>query len=88
MPEVLAPCLELLWSLAKVLAKSGKCLSEAVRMEVLQVRVGEGFAEDRPNWRRIAPVLPVKAGDFKLAARPQRNARCGGSSALCCGLDG
>jgi hypothetical protein len=56
MPEVLTPCFELFRRLADFLAKSGKSISEAVRIEVRQARFLEGFTEDASYGRGAAPA--------------------------------
>ena len=76
MSEILAPRLELFWRLTDILAELDKCISEAVRVEIRQASLDEGFAEYRANRRCAAPVPPFQTGCFKLASRAQRNARC------------
>ena len=76
MAEILAPRLELFGGLADLLAKPDQRVSKAVRIEIRQTCTLKGSFKYAPNGRGTAPVLSVQTERFKLASRPQRNARC------------
>ena len=57
MPEVLAPCLELLRRLAKPFAHLRQRVPQAVRVIVGQPRRLERLPEDVADRRRVRPML-------------------------------
>ena len=59
MPEVLAPCLVLFRGVAQLLAETSQRLAQAVRVEVRETCIGEGFPEDSADR---AGALPAGAG--------------------------
>lgn len=66
MPKILGPCLELLWCQANCLSKADEGISEAMRVEVGQPRVGKRLMEDFTNGSGRAPVLPFEPLGRKL----------------------
>ncbi len=75
MPQILAPGLVVLRSLAKRLAVSCEQMPDAVRIVVGQARVLEGLPEDLPDRRGVAPELPIKACCFELTCFATYNQR-------------
>ena len=68
--EVLAPGLELLGRLAKLLSQCSQRLAEAMRIEIPQIRPFKSFLKD-PSYRgRIAPAHPIEADSCKMALFP------------------
>ena len=75
MAKVLAPGLEFFGGFTNILAELDEGFSEAVRIEIRQTRMDEGFAKYLANRGSTAPVSPIQPCDTKLAVCPQFNPR-------------
>ena len=68
--EVLAPGLELLGRLAKLLSQCRQRLAEAMRIEIWEIRQFKRFLKNPPYRGRIAPTHPIEVDSCKKALFP------------------
>src|SRR5262249_9147028 len=65
-PEILAPCFELLRRATTHFAHLNERFPQAMRIEVCEPGPLEGLLEDRANWCSAAPVLPFQRERVEL----------------------
>ena len=75
MTQVLAPCLELLGSLAALFAKSYQGVPKAMRVAIPNTRAFKSFPKYAAYSRGRAPLLARKSDRFKLARFTDSNSR-------------
>ena len=63
MPQVLAPGFEVFWCLAHGLPEANEGISEAMRIEVGQTRMGKRITENGTNGSGRAPMFPFETLD-------------------------
>jgi hypothetical protein len=68
--QVLAPGLELLGRVTKLLSQCRQRLAEAMRIEIRQIRPFKRFLKDPPYRGRIAPAHPIETDSCKKALFP------------------
>lgn len=69
MPQILAPCFEILRRFANLFTETSQGVAETVRIEVWQSGFFECFPENLANWCGGAPMLALQSDNAKLLMR-------------------